>query len=191
MGHCISAIIFKQEDVVADFKYCKLNNGLGMLPEEEENEIAKMSQRIGNRPFITVFTDYFGGVGEQGSTFYKDSDSEGQELSSINEGLRMLSVEKGTNMDEFDTVGLGSYRSNHDMLEEMGVKQEEPIHKEKTVADLVKHLLTLPQDAVVSYGNDRHRNKYHDSMCVNVDMNEHTQSDLSKDKANVVLWFSE
>jgi hypothetical protein len=87
-----------------------------------------------NLEFLWISTDYFGGFGEQtcyyGSFFdekvNKIADWRGDEFNpdyygEINRGLRALGVtrcenSKGENLDEFDTVGLGKYRSNEDIV---------------------------------------------------------------------------
>jgi hypothetical protein len=109
--HCISTIIFKESDFKIDMPYVKLNKGLGMVEHTDDNMSVISRLEI---PFITIYTDYFGGVGEQGSTYYPITEP-GE--TSINEGLRKLGVMKDDKMDEFDTVGLGRYRSNSDLFE--------------------------------------------------------------------------
>jgi len=114
--HCISTIIFKEEDfnVSEDHKklmgYVKLKKGgLCMIEHTDENyDVLVRNQK----PFITIYTDYFGGPGEQGCRYLPN---DGSSETSINEGLRKLGIVKDNGMDEFDTVGLGSYRSNSDL----------------------------------------------------------------------------
>lgn len=62
-----------------------------------------------------VFTDYFGGQGVQGALVIKGGEflyGPSVETNSINSALRRLGVVAEGGNDEFDTVGLGRYRSN-------------------------------------------------------------------------------
>jgi hypothetical protein len=66
-------------------------------------------------PIVYAWTDYFGGKGTQGAMAW----DKGHVLSpprlgsgSINLALQLLGVKAEPPMDEFDTVGLGSARSN-------------------------------------------------------------------------------
>jgi hypothetical protein len=65
--------------------------------------------------FAVIWTDYFGGVGDQRAATYR-----GDELietdGTINGALRGLGVIAASGLDEFDTVGLGDYRSIPDAL---------------------------------------------------------------------------
>jgi len=69
-------------------------------------------------PAMYVETEYFGGVGDQYAVVAEDGNIvsfwEGDHP--INEALRRLGVEAEPGMDEFDTVGLGLYRSNEAMI---------------------------------------------------------------------------
>ena len=73
------------------------------------------AEELGLSQFAIIFTDYFGGVGEQGAVVYED----GKRLSvkkthPINWALNRLGVKRIDKQDEFDTVGLGKYRNFDD-----------------------------------------------------------------------------
>lgn len=121
--HCINVIIFKEKDILKDIECCKLEKGLLMLENDESNHQKMKDYYIGDSPFLTIFTDYFGGCGEQGCQLHiKETIS--PEVS-INEGLRNLGIIREKDNDEFDTIGLGNFRCNDDLLEhvEMVIKE--------------------------------------------------------------------
>lgn len=94
-------------DAHADFMY--LTVGLMRLLEE-------LSRR-GDIAYIE--TDYFGGSGDQGAVLYRTGTAiygpERADIGPINEVLKLMGVQKGgSDFDEFDTAGLGRYRSNED-----------------------------------------------------------------------------
>ena len=69
--------------------------------------------------FIT--TDYFGGMGNQSAKLiinnfiiYDKDDEYDYNLRPINTVLKKMGVVKNDGMDEFDTIGLGNYRTNND-----------------------------------------------------------------------------
>lgn len=73
---------------------------------------------------LEIFTDYFGGCGDQGSKLYhltvdyKDR-SKRKTFKSINEGLKFqFNIEKDIekNIDQFDLIGIGSYRTYDDFF---------------------------------------------------------------------------
>jgi hypothetical protein len=74
-----------------------------------------------NKLICHIETDYFGGFGEQsaklfrGKTILMKGDTRIDPVSNpINEALKMMGVERKSGMDEFDTIGLGRYRTNED-----------------------------------------------------------------------------
>ena len=72
--------------------------------------------RLAPEPFFAVMeTDYFGGAGDQAAVVYKGAQTvmpryEG-ETGPINNALKLLGVRRSRSQDEFDTVGLGRFRS--------------------------------------------------------------------------------
>ena len=67
--------------------------------------------------FAIIYTEYFGGVGEQFAQLYQGVDLVDLEASTINQALKGLGIQAGSGNDEFDTVGLGDYRHNPDYLD--------------------------------------------------------------------------
>lgn len=108
--HAIHAYILKKDDLISDdIKFINLDvEGLIMTVLEPKTKNASL--------FIEIETDYFGGAGEQHC--WSHSNSVVNELDSINEGLRLLGVIKKDDLDGFDTVGLGKYRSIRDIFPE-------------------------------------------------------------------------
>lgn len=65
--------------------------------------------------FAVIFTDYFGGNGDQWAIAY-----EGERLldeRSVNTALRELGVVRADGVDEWDTIGLADFRHNPDHLD--------------------------------------------------------------------------
>jgi hypothetical protein len=65
--------------------------------------------------FAIVMTEYFGGIGGQWALPFRAAQP--QAYCSINAALAGLGVQRRDDCDEFDTVGLGAYRSNPDYLD--------------------------------------------------------------------------
>ena len=91
MGHCISAIVIREENIKEGYNdYIKLPQGFALLPQQEDKSML-------NEPYLEIDTDYFGGCGEQYATLFSDGKSkeiESSEDSSIDEGLVILGVLK-------------------------------------------------------------------------------------------------
>ena len=72
-------------------------------------------------PVVYVETEYFGGVGKQAATVWDEGKQlmspQKADIGSINEGLKFIGVVCESEFDEFDSVGLGRYRSNEDWIE--------------------------------------------------------------------------
>jgi hypothetical protein len=87
----------------------------------------KQSHRF---PIAYIETDYFGGVGSQSAIVWRNGEiifgplqtadvaflSDG----AISRALRALGVARRNAIDEFDELGLGSYRDNEDWVEAVG-----------------------------------------------------------------------
>lgn len=78
-------------------------------------------QLVGEEPFAIIETDYFGGAGDQAAVVYA-----GESLlmspavaakRPINQALRLLGVSASQGQDEFDTIGLGEFRTFEDFHE--------------------------------------------------------------------------
>lgn len=110
--HCIGISIVSEEELKRiketrpDVHSVYLNQGFYALPDVKKKSVNG----------LYVSTDYFGFGGDQYSKLYKDG-KKVQKFDSINEGLRAIGVVKEGDMDEFDTVHLGRYRSNDDFYE--------------------------------------------------------------------------
>ena len=106
MAHCINITIAKQEDLKENVKYVVLPLNYCFI--KNTNDVKEGCK------CLTVYTDYFGGLGEQYAELYINGLMV-KEYNTINEGLRELNVTKGYS-DEFDAINLGNYRSNDDIL---------------------------------------------------------------------------
>jgi hypothetical protein len=113
MGHCISAIVIKEENIKDGYKeYIKLPQGFALLHQQEDNSMLI-------EPYLEIDTDYFGGCGEQYATLF--SGGYKKELEGdwcIDEGLKILGVIKDET-DEFDAINLGHYRDYQDIEKEL------------------------------------------------------------------------
>lgn len=66
--------------------------------------------------FAVIMTDYFGGVGEQWGIAF-EGERALTSVGTVNAALRELGVARAGGLDEWDTIGLGSYRSQPDHLD--------------------------------------------------------------------------
>jgi hypothetical protein len=129
MGHCISVYLIKKEDL-RDEKISEILDG------KKQTKIVwtELKEGILATPFIPdirefgkdkttalISTDYFGGPGYQEAKLFVNNKKEYDEssefdymISPINDVLKMMGIIKKEGMDEFDTIGLGKYRSNRD-----------------------------------------------------------------------------
>jgi len=127
--HCISVYLIRKSDLRDE----KIDN---ILEDKSQNEIVwtKMESDIlatTHIPNIKVFgkekmiakisTDYFGGSGSQRAKLFVDNkieyeadDEYNYRLSPINDVLKKMGIVRKEGMDEFDTIGLGNYRTNED-----------------------------------------------------------------------------
>lgn len=111
---------------------------------------------------VYVETEYFGGVGEQSATAFVD----GREAvapqrargggGAINQALRAIGTVRSAELDEFDTVGLGRWRSMDDYAPEGPVrlrKQGEPEKKvEAEKAFVPMWMVALVMGAMITVG---------------------------------------
>lgn len=104
--HCINVILLKLKDVPKDLEVHKLKEDIVATCTSNKKKLCNLKIE-----HIVISTDYFGGAGEQ-SCIYRSSNKY-IDFNSINKGLKMLGVvPTQLGYDEFDTVGLGNYRSN-------------------------------------------------------------------------------
>ena len=74
------------------------------------------AKALGISKFALIYTDYFGGAGEQYATVYENGQRVlGVTPDGINQALSVIGVMCLENKDEFDSIGLGKYRrfDNH------------------------------------------------------------------------------
>ncbi len=90
----------------------ELRTGL-RLQGETEQQVAEAWGTEGSRSTTVAFISagYFGGAGGQEAVVWTNGVVVRRNID-INEALRLLGVRKEPGRDEFDTVGLGQYRSN-------------------------------------------------------------------------------
>lgn len=76
------------------------------------------AKALGISKFALIYTDYFGGVGEQYATVYENGRRVlGVTSDGINQALSLIGVMRSENKDEFDSIGLGNYRRFDDHFE--------------------------------------------------------------------------
>ena len=116
MSHCIEAYIAKHTDFEkAGIKAMPLPQGFAICTSAVEGQF----------PCVYVQTNYFGGFGTQGAkawdkdgkeiyNLFQDEEGEAFGTHPINEALKLLGVERTSEMDEFDSINLGHCRENED-----------------------------------------------------------------------------
>lgn len=126
--HCISVYLINKKELRSDkidtlfeeksntIKFIEI--GAGILATTKIPNIKEFGK---DKIIAKIETDYFGGSGSQsaklfinGKKVYDKSDEQDWSLKPINDVLIKLGVEKTNNFDEFDTIGLGKYRTNED-----------------------------------------------------------------------------
>jgi hypothetical protein len=94
-----------------------LAQGAWLLPLlDETHEAAALSR---GRAVVFVSAEFFGGVGEQAATLYRDGREERRFAAgyhAINEALAALGITAEPPNDAFDTLGLGRYRRTEEWL---------------------------------------------------------------------------
>lgn len=127
--HCISVYLIRKSDLRDE----KIDN---ILEDKSGNEIVwtEMNcdilatthipdrENFGKGKMIAkISTDYFGGSGSQRAKLFVDNkieyeadDEYDYSLRPINEVLKKIGIVGKEGMDEFDTIGLGNYRTNED-----------------------------------------------------------------------------
>lgn len=107
--HSISVILIREKDCPKGLRIHKMEAEIVAAQRSKFVENLLINKNV---EFIKISTDYFGGCGEQDCIHY-NNDGIGKRCKSINQGLKMLGVvPTQLGYDEFDTVGLGNYRSN-------------------------------------------------------------------------------
>lgn len=80
-------------------------------------ELMKKVSASAEIEFAIISTDYFGGMGQQFASVYKNETLVSESITTINQVLEYLGVKRQKGLDEFDTVGLGDIRSQPDILD--------------------------------------------------------------------------
>lgn len=121
MSHCISVYLISKSDLRDD----KINQ---VISDSDKTNIKWTELKAGvlatthipnireygkDKTIAKITTDYFGGFGEQTAKLFVNN-KRVLDGDSINEALRQMGVIRKDGMDEFDTIGLGGYRSNQD-----------------------------------------------------------------------------
>jgi len=78
--------------------------------------VCELTGRLGS-PFAVILSEYFGGNGDQWAVAFERDVALIPPGASVNDALRALGVVATEGRDEWDTIGLGHYRSNPSHLE--------------------------------------------------------------------------
>jgi hypothetical protein len=108
-------------------------DGYGFLPytNEIEAEVGEKWFNLGRDavvPIVHVETDYFGGAGEQSAAFWDGKGAKtykAKRSGAIDHALNLLGIQALDGVDEFDTLGLGNYRSNEDWANSSTISEEQ------------------------------------------------------------------
>jgi hypothetical protein len=136
VAHHISGLVAKYEPLAAAVRppivVAPLAYGYGLAvhddwtirveeePEEPPHDAVSLAATLGKTvPIAFVATEYSGGPGEQGAAAWGLNFElpYGIADAAINRALRLIGVVVTDKLDEFDTIGLGWYRSNDDWIE--------------------------------------------------------------------------
>lgn len=129
MGHCISVYLMNKSELRNEKIDSVIENKSISKDEIVWTElkcgiiattyIPNLKEFKKGKSIADIHTDYFGGGGHQsarlfinGEKVYDVDDEFTWSESPINTVLKMIGVDKEDHKDEFDTVGLGNYRSN-------------------------------------------------------------------------------
>lgn len=126
--HCISVYLIRKSDLRGEkidsiiegksrnIVFTELKSGILATPH-----IPNIREFGKDKMIAKINTDYFGGGGEQSAMLfdcnkkvYDKSDEQNWSVHPINDVLKMMGVVSDVGCDEFDTIGLGRYRSNND-----------------------------------------------------------------------------
>jgi hypothetical protein len=124
MSHCISVYLVNKSEVRNDKIESIVDNKSTKIKWTELGENILATTYIPNikeygkdRTIAKITTDYFGGSGEQTAKLFVNNErvyNNEDKYNPINNVLRRMGVIRKDKMDEFDTIGLGKYRSNQD-----------------------------------------------------------------------------
>lgn len=108
--HCISVYICADDGSFNETPHLKLPQDYVLFTEKPKG-LKK------NRLVAYVETDYFGGGGDQYSRVWncKENVFNCNQYDAIDQALILIGVNRDNDKDEFDTIGLGKFRSNHEI----------------------------------------------------------------------------
>ena len=153
MSHCISVILVKKEFLKENVEgsnvtMVELPKDIVAIPDGYAIARKVLKSRA---EFLIVNTDYFGGCGDQSAYLLQNGDREAHTLTEynrdrygeINKALKEYGVVRDANKDEFDTMNLGSYRSNHDFYSTDPEPQlDVELTLEEKTNELIQHILS-------------------------------------------------
>lgn len=118
MTHCLRAMIKPTASLSVTLKLfsVELPQGMSLIPLTHalDRNMHLIGDDLMSRPFVSIETDYFGGVGEQWASYISDDKkTNGQ---SINDALRALGVVADEDKDEFDSIELYRFRETETAL---------------------------------------------------------------------------
>lgn len=132
MSHAISGYIADKDQLIASLSgYSALIiplscHNLAFVPRSDDIDRRLTRKFFTNLSFevVEVFTDYFGGFGEQSARLTKEGKilfNKRGGFGPINQALRKIGVKRVGECDEFDTVGLDKHRSNEEWVESVAI----------------------------------------------------------------------
>jgi len=157
--HCINLILIKKSELrnskistimdignfTIDSPFLELPQNILAFPTLSKNSIYKFFGP--DITFVQVSTDYYGGMGDQSasilktmsikknSDYYKEKSyyeiKSDFSLSAIDNILKEYGIIRKDNLDEFDTINLGKYRKNEDIIDE--------INKINLISEIIKN----------------------------------------------------
>lgn len=170
--HCISAILFPPSET-PDRPFIQLPHDWKLALPGDKDASGKLKNAI------IVQTDYWGGPGEQFATVIQNGVVIQEALwktndyHPINDALAYLGLKKNDNMDEFDTINLGHYRSNEDIHDLLSVKFEDDtsdfklsIKKSEVDSDDFLDFEFAKEVFKIEEGRSANMNDDNDSRCV-------------------------
>lgn len=128
MSHCISVYLIRKEEIRDSKIESVLENKKIRIKFKELGSNILATTQIPNikefgldKTIAKIETDYFGGSGYQSAKLfinnkkiYDKSSEQDWSLDPINDVLKEMGVHPINGQDEFDTIGLGKYRTNID-----------------------------------------------------------------------------
>lgn len=158
MSHCLHGYIIKKDTLdMSKIPHIE-HEGFVIIPMSDQ-----FFSMLGNpamlkpalveklKTFVEVQTDYFGGFGEQEAWLFVNGIEEfvTDPDHPINWALNKLGVVRTEDMDEFDTISLGSYRSASDIVDEWTDKFKIENPKEKSGLEIERRFLLKSMPSIM------------------------------------------